>query len=541
MKRWFFVLVFACMPALAQPATQVNQARANVITGCVVNADGQPMRGVEVRVFHVNNNSTRGAVTDAEGKFTVSNLASGVYRVSAAREPYVAATRAQLNSNLIGDHVTLTMVKGGVITGRVLDARHEPVVGAMVSAQLVRNADGSTTATGGSWGNVITDDRGVYRMFGLPAGTYLVFARDNGGLATNVPTEPPTYYPSSSRATAREVEVGVGAEVYGIDIRWRGERGYTVSGTVAGLADPNVDTSIGISLTAAGALMASTRALDNRFVLHGVPDGDYELRAARSTVGTFVPRAFAALLPVRVRGGDVTGLEVKFLPPAMITGRVVVEKAARVPASCVINRPGRIEEILVRTLPFEVAPRPAPIGWQVAPEATGDFFVRNLTAGRFRLTADLPSDFWYLKSITRAAPRTQAARTMDVAQQGVTLSAGQQLTGLTLNVAEGAASVEGKVVTAAGTALPPRLVVHLLPLEATASELRYAVTAVRRDATFAFRSLAPGRYWLLVRPEAKADGRAELRRAAAQANTTIELLPCQRRQSLDLKFSRAVQ
>jgi hypothetical protein len=80
-----------------------------------------------------------------------------------------------------------------------------------------------------------TDDRGIYRLYGLPAGRYLISAGSGGG-----PGEMPmriggvsitkrTYYPDSTEESqAKAIEVTPGSEAKDIDIRLASEtvKGY---------------------------------------------------------------------------------------------------------------------------------------------------------------------------------------------------------------------------------------------------------------------------------------------------------------------------
>jgi hypothetical protein len=112
-------------------------------------------------------------------------------------------------------------------------------------------------------------------------------------------------------------------------------------------------------------------------------------------------------------------------------------------------------------------------------------------------------------------------------------------------IAEGAASLNGRVVTAnEGSILPSRLRVHLIPAEVPAAEdiLRYAETTVRGDGSFEFKHIAPGKYLLHTRqaPEKEANDdqarplawdaaeRMKLRREAEDAKNEIELKVCGR-------------
>jgi protocatechuate 3,4-dioxygenase beta subunit len=118
------------------------------------------------------------------------------------------------------------MIKGAVITGKVTTAEGEPVSGAYIGVEMVRDGKGGPVSRGETEFPVSTDDRGVYRLYGLAPGTYTVFTRYNltGRIATYGAVVS-TYHPSSGRETATRVAVSSGGEASGIDIRYRGDRG----------------------------------------------------------------------------------------------------------------------------------------------------------------------------------------------------------------------------------------------------------------------------------------------------------------------------
>ncbi len=90
-----------------------------------------------------------------------------------------------------------------------------------------------------------------------------------------------------------------------------------------------------------GAEIASRNLTDlngRSFAVYGLPDGEYELRAAhRSTSGDG-----AASQPRRImiKGADVTGLELPLLPLASVSGRLVVETLppGNRPTACAAER-----------------------------------------------------------------------------------------------------------------------------------------------------------------------------------------------------------
>ncbi len=214
---------------------------ASSITGRVVNETGQPMPNVRVLVIGSGRQAVRRTInTDEAGRFVADNLTRGTYSFQVQAPSYVSwrDPRDPLHYKP-GDSVNLVVKKGAVITGTVTNSDGEPVVAVPISVIMVR--DSQNRPAGSTYGGTrYTDDRGVYRLFGLPAGTYLVAAAAKtvgASMAAVYGDDAPTYYPSSTRDTAAEVSVQYGGEATGIDIRYRGEPGYAISGAIT-------DTSI---------------------------------------------------------------------------------------------------------------------------------------------------------------------------------------------------------------------------------------------------------------------------------------------------------
>ena len=107
----------------------------------------------------------------------------------------------------------------------------------------------------------MTDDRGVYRMYGLLPGTYIVSAggmtRFFGGYGTTAhDQDAPTYAPSATRDTAQEVVVRSGEEATA-DIQYRGEPGHAISGTVLGFPPAQGGMSYGGTVNSHGCKNAN--------------------------------------------------------------------------------------------------------------------------------------------------------------------------------------------------------------------------------------------------------------------------------------------
>ncbi len=171
----------------------------------------------------------------------------------------------------------------------------------------------------------------------------------------------------------------------------------------------------------------------------------------------------------------------------------------------------------------------------------------------------LPGESLYLKSITAAAsaPTSGAAPASgaDIARNGLSLKAGERLSGVTVTIVEGAASLRGRVAPEKeGARLPAKLAVHLVPAETASANdvMRYAETVAESEGAFEFRNMAPGKYRLLARaapddessdrPSAPvawdAVERAKLRKEAEAIKVEIELKPCQRVTDQVVKYVR---
>ena len=152
----------------------------------------------------------------------------------------------------------------------------------------------------------------------------------------------------------------------------------------------------------------------------------------------------------------------------------------------------------------------------------------------------LPGPTWYLQSVAFVPP---GGKPIDATRSWTTVKPGDQLSGLTFTVAQGAALVRGQITLAEGQKLPDKLSVYLVPAEAAQAEevLRYFASPVSSEGYFWLGNVVPGRYWMLAQrstddtrgelsklrlPDA-AETRSSLRRAAEKGKTAIELKPCQ--------------
>jgi hypothetical protein len=568
MNRLVWVSVFigliVASRVFAQQPPKSGADGSRGIIGRVFDHNGQLLAGGKVFLGKVGGARLdfRETLINDVGEFRFDNLSHGVYTVLSMgamdgdeQEKYYRP----------GDFVTLRVRKGGVITGTVTDSTGEPVIATRVHAIRVRDENGRRTFQAGRFsrfrGERSTDDRGVYRFWGLPSGSYLVKVGGRDTLRRNsipdaIEEDAPTYHPSAATPEAAiEVSVNEGREATGIDIRHRGESGHAISGNISGqigrsLQEQGVIVTLTQSATGApvGELAIRLTEGPSSFLFEGVADGEYDLTAQHIVV----PNADAASVeisaasPARrviVKNKDVTGVELKLAPLGSIEGRVVPD-AERKPR-CQSDRIARLDETVISVGREDAGP-PVPIftsfAWMVSgvlvvPDQKGDFTIRSLPGARYRVDTRLPSEDWYIRSISLSSPAKPEP--IDAGRDGIAVKSGERVRGLTISVQEGAASVRGRVVMAQAKAtLPSRLLVHLVPTEQQQRHnvLRFAEAAVESDGSFFLTNIAPGSYWLLARPTEdlndprplswNSEARAKLIREAT-ANNPIELQPCQ--------------
>ncbi len=499
--------------------------------------------------------TNRTAQTNSEGGFQVSGLDNGLYYVSAFAPAHVSPPidpDETPRMYRVGDSVRLDLVRGGVITGTVTNGTGEPVIGVRVRALMVKDSAGKEMKGRIAGGERPTDDRGIYRIFGLQPGTYVVFG---GGSTTQYYSlnatdfDAPTYAPSSTRDTASEVQVRSGDETT-VDIRYRYEQGHSISGTV------RTTSPSGASLTlsqAGGSLSIISNAFQppgaKGFVFNGIADGEYIVNATESAapVSNAIPDiAVSDPLRITVKGGDVTGLEVVPKSLAGITGKISLE-TTKLP-ECENKRQPTFNETVVTLFQNrkeaewdQLAVMRAVVGATI-PDKDWSFAIKNLRAGQYVLSPRFFARYWYLKSISvpgaaqASAKNTAAAK--DAAKNWITLKSGERLTGLTITLSEGAASIRGKLEKSeAGVR------VYVVPSERDKIDdpIRYFSSDINEDGTFLITSLPPGKYFTLVQrsqtdiptttdklrlPDA-VEARTKLRRAAEAAKSEVELKPCQ--------------
>lgn len=541
----------------SQPATAKVESKTGAITGRVVNENGQPHAHVDVLVRPDNAERlpVTPTTTNRDGVFKLSGLTPGSYYVSAEVPAHIPKSpEAALVVFKNADVVTLVLTKGGVVTGTVTDTKGDPVVGVGVRVAMISDESGRSYGYLGRSYENMTDDRGVYRVYGLPTGTYVVSADGSvedrsssirisvNGFAKDLPT----YAPSSNREGADEISVRIGEEVSDVNIRYRGERGSTIRGIVNGYDDNRGFSAILTSIVDGGPRWYNQSRWPGReFIFEGIPDGDYHL-AATASWSDLARRQSESIL-LKVRGADIEGLELTVVPLASIKGRVVLAPLKTPPPECTEKRQPQFSDTSVSAWQrvTEGTGKKPQFVWRtggVYPSVEGNLTFSDVPASEYYFTVRFSSQQWFLQSIA-FAPAAPGGKPLDATRTWTTVKPGDQLSGLTFTLAQGAGLIRGEISLAEGQTLPEKTVAFLVPAEPESADevLRYYAAPVSSEGRFWLNNVAPGRYWMLaqhgtvdnrsevskIRLPDVLDTRSSLRHAAEKAKTEIEIKPCQ--------------
>ena len=357
--------------------------------------DRQPVRRVIVRVSGGELARSRATVTDDLGRFAFDNLPAGRFTLTGSRPGYITSaygatapgrpgTPISLAAGQRVADITLRIAKGAVITGRVIDADGSPVQDVHVALLRARQAQAAATLpspTSGVASTAVTDDRGIYRIFDLEAGEYLVAAgvagRENEvGMLTAeqidvgirdlqqqrgrgaAPPRPapvdrvasyglaPVYHPSAvDIAEAQTIAVRAGEERTGVDLTLRVMPAVAIEGVVTGPGAEVPPVLLSLAPATASPLPSNLNArpslsvpagTDGKFKYVGVTPGTYVLTARTSPAGRAGGPPVApnvnpsspvlwASTTLTVVGTDISAIALDLRSAMSVNGRVVFQ------------------------------------------------------------------------------------------------------------------------------------------------------------------------------------------------------------------------
>lgn len=340
------------------PNSRVLQAGSGraVVSGRVVDADtGAAIVSAEVALELNSLPSDRApkVFTDARGAFMFDGAGPGTYRVTATKagfyvrraQQFISGTPVTIRGGETIDGLELRLMRGGAISGRVVDDFGEPVAQVHVQAMRYHYLAGGNREPGLSGVTDLTDDLGRFRLYGLVPGEYGLVARrttlrGEGFLPPiaigPAPVRPstellgvPTYYHGTvSPAEAQTVLLPPEGEV-SVELPLVNGRLARISGRVITSAgSPASGFRIALRPTNLALISWGAQPLGEggAFSFTDIPPGDYRIDVVSTTRDASSERA---AMPIAVTGDDLDDLTVVTTTGGTVVGRVTFDTTFR--------------------------------------------------------------------------------------------------------------------------------------------------------------------------------------------------------------------
>jgi len=506
----------------------VGHAQSPGLTGRVVaDSTGEPIANARVTLTTTAAVATLGApvgLTDADGRFAIPGAADA-QRVVASKSGYARSEPAAAT----GQPIEIRLRRGATISGRVVDQFGDPVAGARVAAQAPSRAQDNPASVAVAE----SDDRGEYRLAGLPAGHFVVVAMTmsmtttpeivgNRQVFISRPEVQRTYYPGATTpAEAQTFDLQFGDERPDIDfvvptghaignpfsvmrltpsplpqpanaaVRTTGIiRGRIVSADGRGLSHAQVR----LMQTGFGVRSTTTADEDGSFEFTDLPPGKFGVIASK--MGYSPIGSDDAPLGLLLNSGSTLDLaegethekvDLRLQRWGTLEGRVFDELGDPIQGASVQLLHIRYESGRRRLVPAGGAAH--------ATDDLGRYRIYALAPGRYVVSAtvgdvaDLPG---YTRSYFPGTPNAGEA-------QFVSMGVSQDLTGIDFSLSRTrTARISGKMIDAAGQPTTGGTVQLLPSAQSTSVTSVPAGARILPDGQFEFANVPPGQYVIQV-------------------------------------------
>lgn len=340
------IAVSVALQGAVLPQRDATPAGTVVIRGRITEKDtGLPIARATVVARMMNPDDGRRppgffARSGEDGRYEITQLPAGIYTVGAHLEnrpthlPHIygstasyvpeveqrdSGTKLNLRDGEERSGIDIALLRAFVIAGTVVNELGEPIADLQISATAARRG---TMRPGGV--RRMTDDRGAFRLYGLPPGRYricahpTVLASESRLVAERLVK---TCHPSAVREDHAPFVVISNADLAEVQIRVQQVRTATIAGVIVDAAGAPA-AGANVHLDGRGAVAeigGRTRTgPDGRFALHGITPGEYALMAGRPD-GRGVPEVAYQLMSVDT---DIDGLTLTISHGARLTGQV---------------------------------------------------------------------------------------------------------------------------------------------------------------------------------------------------------------------------
>jgi hypothetical protein len=462
--------------------------------------------------------STPPTLTDAQGRFSFSNVPPGRYKLQFAGDRYARQDYGQRASGTGGVPVVLAAGESrrdlvmrlsavAAISGHIRDAEGDVVAGVPVQVfRLTYDSVGQRKVQ--TVASTQSDDRGEYRIFHLSPGRYHLSAGHNadqlspqrsleaelqGGIYTTSnridQLYAMSYYPGvADENSAGVIDVPSGGDLRGMDLLVKPQGAYRIRGRVTNSSTSQPGERLSLNLRAqssegftfTGARNFGQIGTDGVFTFQNVTPGNYLVAATVPDDSEFGARGAGTTL-VTVANADIEGINLALSSPGVLSGRILTEGNAPPPDSLSLMQvqlrtPGASPTALSAWTPrFQSA------------EGGSAFRIENLLPGEYRVhILRIPAGF-YVKSARFGSNDVVNTLRYDSRDSGT----------LDVVLSSSTGKIDGAATDASGQPMPGAQVVLIPNTNRQRTELFRPVTA-DSSGRFNIPAIVPGDYTLVA-------------------------------------------
>jgi hypothetical protein len=444
------------------------------------------------------------ALTDDEGRYRIAHLPARTYFVWPFVPAFVVAEATGIFpqgksvtvlKDEVAEDVNFSLTRGAAITGKVTDPAGRALADERVRVLPVQpELRRLVSSIYPNINDIRTDDRGIYRAYGLPAGAYRVAVGDPQFAAFSSTNGrrfyQQTFHPDVTDETKAEVvELAEGSEAGGVDITVaRALIGYSASGRFVDAQSGQPVANVGYGLTVLSDTNATrgwislrgTSTSSGLFQIDNLPPGNY----AVSVLNSSDAGSYGASESIAIREGDVSDIEVRVHRGTTVSGTVVVEG---IDDRSILARLSRVQ---LQAFTFAAGNSVGVMNYSDI-NADGGFQLGPLRPGTLAIT---------LRSTAMNVPPEFALLAIDQngvdKSQGLQIREGENISGVRLVLGYGTGTIRGTVRVEGGT-LPEGTYITAA-FQRPPSVLTINHTRVDARGQFVFERVPPGNYEVAV-------------------------------------------
>lgn len=510
-----------------RPAAAGTALLGGVVTTSVANGK-VPLRRAIVTISGTGLYGPRQVVTDDSGNFIVDGLAPGRFTLTVEKPGYLKThygskrpgrppgTPIALIEGQRWLDLAIDVPRGGVIDGVVRDENGAPIASSQVIAQQVAFVAGERrllSAGGSGPSNAVTDDRGHYRLYGLPPGDYVV--RASGG-AMRVPVltdaefkavetqlrtgrvEPPlnapvlvrdfSYFPAASNSVMAEVvSLGASEERLGIDIVNTPVPTFAVEFNAVGPGGrPLIAASIGMAIVTTRSTYTSPGGVPvdaaGKGRVSGLPPARYLFFGSARETDESGARSVWLNQEVDLNGANVS-TTLQFVEGTRVAGRLQPTPGESLPA---LGAGARVQLNAAPVIPGTLTGTPS-----ASVNADGTFVFTNVPPNRYRIEVG---------GVPGWTPSRAMYQNMDTLDDPLDVLAGIPVEGLAVTMSGQQTEISGIVTDRAGRPTPEFSVMVFSADRALWSSPRRnsGVVRIGTDGRYRVAALPAGDYYLAI-------------------------------------------